>query len=104
MSTCEIGGHHRRRLFNAAQGGAAGRLRMIVQTPAQDWGDAAMLANYTQARKRDTRGGILFTDLLINMFGNEIIGLPAARGLGLGALQLISPIKSLLVGKMSFGK
>ncbi len=76
----------------------------ISNTPPKNWGDAEMLANYGQQRKRDTRGGILFTDLLVNVFGNEIIGLQAARGLGLGALQLMSPIKNLLVSKMSFGK
>jgi hypothetical protein len=42
--------------------------------------------------------------LLVNVFGNEIIGLQAARGLGLGALELMTPIKNMLVSKMSFGK
>jgi 2-octaprenyl-6-methoxyphenol hydroxylase len=77
---------------------------LIVNTPPKNWGDAAMLANYSQARKRDTRGGILFTDLLVNVFGNEIIGLQAIRGAGLGALELLKPAKSFLVNKMSFGK
>jgi 2-octaprenyl-6-methoxyphenol hydroxylase len=77
---------------------------LIVNTPPKNWGDAAMLANYSQARKRDTRGGILFTDLLVNVFGNEIIGLQAIRGAGLGVLELLKPAKSFLVSKMSFGK
>jgi 2-octaprenyl-6-methoxyphenol hydroxylase len=77
---------------------------LIVNTPRKNWGDAAMLANYSQARKRDTRGGILFTDLLVNVFGNEIIGLQAIRGAGLGVLELLKPAKSFLVSKMSFGK
>jgi 2-octaprenyl-6-methoxyphenol hydroxylase len=90
--------------FNVGMRDAWTLADLIVNTPVQNYGDATMLANYTQARKRDTRGGILFTDLLVNVFGNEIIGLQAARGLGLGALQLMSPVKNMLVSKMSFGK
>jgi 2-octaprenyl-6-methoxyphenol hydroxylase len=90
--------------FNVGMRDAWTLADLIVQTPAQNWGDANMLASYIKARKRDARGGILFTDLLVNVFGNEIIGLQAARGLGLGALQLMSPIKNMLVSKMSFGK
>jgi 2-octaprenyl-6-methoxyphenol hydroxylase len=90
--------------FNVGMRDAWTLADLIVNTPAQNLGDTNMLASYTQARKRDTRGGILFTDLLVNVFGNEIIGLQAARGLGLGALQLMSPLKNMLVSKMSFGK
>jgi 2-octaprenyl-6-methoxyphenol hydroxylase len=90
--------------FNVGMRDAWTLADLIINTPQQNWGDANMLARYTQARKRDTRGGILFTDLLVNVFGNEIIGLQAARGLGLGALQLMSPLKKMLVSKMSFGK
>ena len=90
--------------FNVGMRDAWTLADLIVNTPAENLGDATMLKNYSQSRKRDTRGGILFTDLLVNVFGNEIIGLQAARGLGLGALELMSPLKNLLVGKMSFGK
>ena len=90
--------------FNVGMRDAWTLADLIVNTPALNWGDAIMLTSYSQARKRDTRGGILFTDLLVNVFGNEIIGLQAARGLGLGALQLMSPLKSMLVSRMSFGK
>ena len=90
--------------FNVGMRDAWTLADLIINTPQENWGDAAMLASYSQQRKRDTRGGILFTDLLVNVFGNEIIGLQAARGLGLGALQLMSPLKNMLVNKMSFGK
>ena len=63
-----------------------------------------MLEAYSGLRSRDTRGGILFTDLLVNIFGNDIVGLQAIRGAGLGALELLKPAKNFLVGKMSFGK
>ena len=90
--------------FNVGMRDAWSLADLIVHTPQEKWGNAAMLAQYSKARQRDTKGGILFTDLLVNVFGNEIIGLQAARGLGLGALQLMSPLKNLLVSKMSFGK
>ena len=90
--------------FNVGMRDAWTLADLIVNSPPENWGGADMLANYSQQRKRDTRGGILFTDLLVNVFGNEIIGLQAARGLGLGALDLMSPLKNMLVSKMSFGK
>lgn len=77
---------------------------LIVNTPQEKWGDAEMLAHYSQQRKRDIRGGILFTDLLVNLFNNEFVGLNAMRGAGLGLLELIKPAKNILVSKMSFGK
>ncbi len=63
-----------------------------------------MLQSYSKSRQRDTRGGVLFTDLLVNIFSNDVIGLSGLRGAGLGALELLQPVKNLLVGKMSFGK
>ena len=76
----------------------------LIVNNIENVGDAAMLAQYTQARQRDTRGGILFTDLLVNVFSNDVIGLGALRGAGLGLLELMKPAKNKLVGKMSFGK
>ena len=90
--------------FNVGMRDAWTLADLIINAPQEYWGSVDMLAHYSQQRKRDTRGGILFTDLLVNVFGNEIIGLQAARGLGLGALELMSPLKSVLVSKMSFGK
>ncbi len=90
--------------FNVGMRDAWTLAGLIINTPHTELGSADMLANYTQQRKRDTRGGILFTDLLVNIFNNEMIGLHAMRGAGLGLLELIKPAKNLLVSKMSFGK
>jgi 2-octaprenyl-6-methoxyphenol hydroxylase len=90
--------------FNVGMRDAWTLANLIIDTPENALGSEAMLATYSKQRSRDTRGGILFTDLLVNVFGNEIIGLQAARGLGLGASQLMSPVKNMLVSKMSFGK
>jgi 2-octaprenyl-6-methoxyphenol hydroxylase len=76
---------------------------MIGETPSPEWGEEAMLHRYQQARRTDTRGGIFFTDFLVKVFSNEIAGLSGLRASGLGLLDIVSPIKKRLVGKMSFG-
>ena len=90
--------------FNVGMRDAWALAGLIVNMPPEDLGDAQMLATYNILRQRDTRGGLLFTDLLVNVFSNDVIGLGAMRGMGLGLLELINPAKKLLVGKMSFGK
>ncbi len=77
---------------------------LIVSASPGQQGSAEMLSLYSQQRRRDTRGGILFTDFLVNVFSNDVIGASALRGAGLGVLELLKPAKSFLVGKMSFGK
>ncbi len=77
---------------------------LILSTPLQAIGSAEMLSQYSQQRKRDTRGGLVFTDLLVNVFSNNLIGVSSLRGLGLGFLEVVKPAKNVLVGKMSFGK
>src|SRR5690606_7048895 len=58
----------------------AWQLAEIIGNSAQhSWGDAAMLHAYQNQRKADTRGGLLFTDFLVNVFSNEIVGLPGVR-------------------------
>jgi 2-octaprenyl-6-methoxyphenol hydroxylase len=90
--------------FNVGMRDAWTLADLIINTPVNALGSAEMLANYRQQRSRDTRGGILFTDLLVNVFNNDLIGLGSMRGAGLGLLELIKPVKSVLVSKMSFGK
>ena len=77
---------------------------LIVDSTATKLGSALMLETYSKQRRRDTRGGILFTDLLVNIFSNDTIGLSAIRGAGLGLLDVVKPVKKMLVSKMSFGK
>ncbi len=66
-------------------------------------GSVQMLANYQDSRLRDTRRGLLFTDFLVNVFSNDIVGVSALRGLGLSMVDVFKPAKKLLVEKMSFG-
>ena len=76
---------------------------LIARTPASARGEEAMLLQYRQARRADTRGGILFTDFLVNVFSNEVLGLTRLRAGGLGLLDLLPAAKGRLVDKMSFG-
>ncbi len=90
--------------FNVGLRDACTLADIIINTPISAMGAAPMLERYSMQRQRDTRGGILFTDLLVNTFSNDLIGLQTIRGAGLGALELFKPAKSFLVNKMSFGK
>jgi 2-octaprenyl-6-methoxyphenol hydroxylase len=63
-----------------------------------------MLADYQATRQRDTKGGLLFTDFLVNIFSNDIVGLSALRGAGIGLVEVLQPVKSMLVKRMSFGR
>ena len=90
--------------FNVGMRDAKTLADLIINTPQTALGSAPMLEKYSQQRSRDVKGGVLFTDLLVNTFNNDLVGLQAIRGAGLGALGLLKPAKSFLVGKMSFGK
>lgn len=76
---------------------------IVAQAPAISWGDAAMLQRYQQSRQADTKGGILFTDFLVNVFSNDLLGVSTLRAGGLGLLDMLQPAKAHLVSKMSFG-
>jgi 2-octaprenyl-6-methoxyphenol hydroxylase len=71
---------------------------------SDDVGSDAMLKAYAEARLRDTQRGLLFTDFLVNIFSNELIGLNTLRAKGLGLLDTVKPIKHFVVNKMSYGK
>jgi 2-octaprenyl-6-methoxyphenol hydroxylase len=71
---------------------------------SDDMGSETMLKAYTEARLKDTQRGLLFTDFLVNIFSNELIGLNTLRAKGLGLLDTVKPIKRFVVNKMSYGK
>jgi len=77
---------------------------LIINLPVEKLGSEEMLKAYGKQRQRDTKGGILFTDFLVNIFSNDLLGVSALRGAGLSFLDIVKPAKSFLVGKMSFGK
>jgi len=62
------------------------------------------LSEYHQSRARDTGRGLIFTDFLVNVFSNDLIGVGLLRGAGLGALSMLPFARRFLVNKMSYGR
>lgn len=89
--------------FNVGIRDASELAEQIAHATA-DLGSEEMLKAYAEARERDTQRGLMFTDFLVNIFSNELIGLNALRAKGLGLLDMIKPIKHFVVNKMSYGK
>jgi len=90
--------------FNVGLRDAESLAHSIATTAPVDWGCQQMLANYRASRQSDTKNGLLFTDFLVNIFSNDIVGVNGLRSAGLGLFDLIKPIKQHLVSKMSYGK
>ena len=90
--------------FNVGLRDAENLAQAIVETPIPNLGNSEMIATYYSSRKLDTKNGLLFTDFLVNIFSNDLFGLPGLRSTGLGLFDLLKPAKKHLVGKMSFGK
>lgn len=90
--------------FNVGLRDAQSLAQHIAAATPESLGSAAMLGQYQASRKQDTKGGLLFTDFLVNLFSNDIVGVSALRGIGLGLLDIAPPLKQYLVRKMSFGK
>lgn len=90
--------------FNVGLRDAESLAQCIASRPDDELGGSQMLEEYRASRKADTKGGLLFTDFLVNLFSNDIVGVSGLRGMGLGLLDVIKPMKQHLVSKMSFGK
>jgi len=89
--------------FNVGLRDAYELAQQIAHTAPEAWGRDAMMRAYQQGRKTDTKRGLMFTDFLVNLFSNDIVGVSSLRGMSLGMLDLLKPVKSRLVRKMSFG-
>jgi len=89
--------------FNVGLRDAEELARHIGNTPGK-LGGSDMLAAYRSSRETDTKHGLLFTDFLVNIFSNDILGVSALRSAGIGMFDLVKPVKRYLVSKMSFGK
>jgi 2-octaprenyl-6-methoxyphenol hydroxylase len=63
----------------------------------RDLGNPDTLSTYVQWRHWDQRLVTRFTDTLIYLFSNDYPLLSLGRGLGLTALDLIPPLKQLLI-------
>jgi 2-octaprenyl-6-methoxyphenol hydroxylase len=89
--------------FNVGIRDACELAEQVANTTAEI-GSEEMLKAYAEARAKDTQRGLMFTDFLVNIFSNELIGLNALRAKGLSLLDMIKPIKHFVVNKMSYGK
>lgn len=89
--------------FNVGMRDAWELAQLLAATPVEEWGQPQMMQSYQTSRKADTRGGLLFTDFLVNVFSNDIVGLRKVRAVGLGLLDVLPLAKQHLVSKMSFG-
>ena len=89
--------------FNVGLRDAEVLARHIAEATTELGGQEMLLA-YRTSRKNDTKRGLMFTDFLVNIFSNDILGLPALRSTGLAMFDLLKPVKRHLVSKMSFGK
>ncbi len=90
--------------FNVGLRDAESLAQHIASSTDAALGNASMLEAYRASRKADTKGGLLFTDFLVNIFSNDILGVSGLRSVGLGLLDVMKPIKQHLVRKMSFGQ
>jgi len=63
-----------------------------------------MIRKFNRMRKKETKDILWFTDSLVTLFSNDIIGVNKIRGMALSFLDLIPPIKKKFVKKMSYGK
>jgi len=90
--------------FNVGLRDAESLANCIASSAPERLGDEKMLADYRVSRQTDTKNGLLFTDFLVNIFSNDIVGVSGLRSIGLGVFDMVKPIKAHLVSKMSFGK
>jgi 2-octaprenyl-6-methoxyphenol hydroxylase len=90
--------------FNVGLRDAESLAHHILAATPEQLGSLEMLQQYQASRTRDTKGGLLFTDFLVNIFTNDWLGIAGSRSLGLGMLDILKPVKKHLVNKMSFGK
>jgi len=90
--------------FNVGLRDATALMKQLSATPTTDWGSQAMLEAYGKTRVRDAKGGLLFTDFLVSLFTNDVIGVAGMRSVGLGLFDVLKPVKDALVSKMSYGK
>lgn len=69
---------------------------MAAQRSGIDMGNRAILQRYADARRRDQRGVIAFTDGLARIFANPLAAVALARNLGLIAVDLLPAGKHFL--------
>jgi 2-octaprenyl-6-methoxyphenol hydroxylase len=75
----------------------------VLDSSREQLGDLDFLARYHKHRRWDVGGGIAMTDLLVDLFANDLPVLSQVRGLALTAMDAVPPLKHLFARKMMFG-
>lgn len=70
---------------------------------ALDPGAAELLERHARQRRADRFGAAGFTDFLVRSFTTELPLAPAARGLGLMALDMLPPLRQFVAKRMLYG-
>lgn len=90
--------------FNVGIRDAVALAENVASTASHEWGADHRLLAYQASRQRDTGRGLQFTDFLVNVFSNDLIGVGVLRGAGLGMLSMLPMARRFLVEKMSYGR
>jgi len=77
--------------------------QLIWDTDKAILGSPAFCARYRARRGPDVRGGLMMTDLMVELFSNDNFVLRHGRGLGLALLDALPPLKKAFARKMMFG-
>jgi 2-octaprenyl-6-methoxyphenol hydroxylase len=89
--------------FNLGLRDAAELAQIVLDTPRDSIGDAAMLARYAGRRRSDRWGGIAFTHGLVGVFGNDLPFLSWPRGLALTLLDALPGARRAFTRAVIFG-
>ncbi len=82
--------------FNLSLRDCAALAEALSDAPADDCGAPAVLQRYARMRTVGQHKTVLFTDGLLRLFGNPLLPLRVARGLGLLGLELLPLFKHAL--------
>ncbi len=82
---------------------AADAVAAIREAGHGDPGCGPVIERFRAMRRRDAGRGVLFTDLLVEAFGNDGLGMRWARGLALTALDLLPSARRSLADRMIHG-
>ena len=89
--------------FNVGLRDAFELAQVVLDTPRDALGDAAMMQRYVRGRRRDRYGGIAFTHGLVTVFGSGFSAARLPRALALTLLDVLPPAKRLFTHAMLFG-
>jgi len=89
--------------FNLGLRDAAELAQIVLDTPRDSIGDAAMLARYARSRRTDRWAGIAFTHGLVSVFGGDLPFLRWPRGLALTLLDALPGARRAFTRAVMFG-